>query len=60
MSLVLSVASVGVVDDEALGLELLVVGGRRLKDVVCCFELDLSLVLGVARVMEGVFVVVEA
>jgi hypothetical protein len=33
MSLVLSVASVGVVDDEALGLELLVEVGRRSKDV---------------------------
>ena len=60
MSLVLSVASVGVVDDEALGLELLVVVGRRLEDVVDCLELDLSSVLGVARVMEGVVEVVEA
>ena len=33
MSLVLSVASVGVVDDEGLGLEVLVVGGGRLEDV---------------------------
>ena len=60
MSLVLSVASEGVVDDEALCLELLVVVVRRLKDVVGCLELDLSPVLGVDRVVEGVVEVVEA
>ena len=60
MSLVLSVASEGVVDDEALCLELLVVVGGRLEDVVGCLELDLSPVHGVARVVEGVVEVVEA
>jgi hypothetical protein len=60
MSLVLAVASVRVVDDEALGLELLVVGGGRLEDVEVCLELDLSLVLVVGRVVEGGIVVVEA
>ena len=59
MSLVL-LASVGGVDDEGFCLELLVVVGRRLEDVEGCLELDLSPVLGVARVVEGVVVVVEA
>ena len=50
----------GGVDDEDFCLELLVVVGRQLEDVVGCLELDLSLVLGVARVVEGVVEVVEA
>ena len=47
MSLVL-LASVGGVKDEGFCLELLVVVGRRLEDVVCCLELDLSPEVGVA------------
>ena len=58
MSLVLAVASVGVVDDEALVLVVLEVG--RLEDVKDCLELDLSPVLGVARVSVGGVVVIEA
>jgi hypothetical protein len=58
IALVLVVASVGVVDDEALGLVVLGVG--RLEDVIGCLELDLSLVLGVARVIVGGVVVIEA
>ena len=41
MELVLMVSSGGVVDDEALGLKLLVVGGR-LEVVEVFLELDLS------------------
>jgi len=59
MSLVL-LASVGGVDDEGFCLELLVVVGSRLEDVEGCLELDLLPVLVVARVVEGVVVVVEA
>ena len=44
MELVLTVSSVGVDDDEAFGLKLLVVGGR-LEVVEVFLELDLSLLL---------------
>ena len=59
MELVLTVTSGGVVDDEALGLKLFVVGGQ-LEDVKVFLKLDLSplLVEGLIEV-EGV-VVVEA
>ena len=57
MELVLMVSSVGVDDDEALGLRLLVVGGR-LEDVEAFLKLDLSLLLGVGFVgVEGALVV---
>ena len=59
MSFVL-VASVEGVEDEGFCLELLVVGGRRLKDVKGCLERDLSPVLGVVQVVEGVVEGVEA
>ena len=57
MSLVL-VASVGGVDDEVLGLDVLEEG--RLEEVKGCLELDLSPALGVARVIVGGVVVIEA
>ena len=44
MALVLMVSSGGVVDDEALGLKLLLVGGR-LEVVEVLLYLDLSLLL---------------
>ena len=53
MELVLMVSSVGVDDDEAFGLKLLVVGGR-LELVEAFLELDLSPALGDALVEEGV------
>ena len=60
MSLVL-LASVGGVDEEGFCLELLVVVvGRRLEDVEGYLELDLLPVLGVARVVVGGVVVIEA
>jgi hypothetical protein len=52
MELVLMVSSVGVVDDEALGLKLLVVGGR-LEVVEVFFELDLSPLLVGVGVVEA-------
>ena len=58
MSLVLAVSSGVGVDDEGLSLDVL--GVRRLEDVIGCLELDLSLVLGVARVIVGGVVVVKA
>jgi hypothetical protein len=57
MSLVL-VASGGGVVAGVLGLDVLGVG--RLEDVKGCLELDLSPVLGVARVIGRVVIVVEA
>jgi hypothetical protein len=58
MELVLMVSSVGVVDDEALGLRLLVVGGR-LEDVKVFLKLDFLPLFGDAFVEVGVIVVVE-
>ena len=57
MELVLMVSSVGVDDDEALGLKLLVVGGR-LEVVEVFMKLDLSplLIEGLVE-LEGVGVV---
>jgi hypothetical protein len=52
IELVLTVSSVGVVDDEALGLKLLVVGGR-LEVVEVFFELDLSPLLVGVGVVEA-------
>ena len=53
------VSSVGV-DDEARGLKLLVVGGRRLELDECFLELDLSSLLGEGLVDVDVGGVVEA
>ena len=58
--LVLTVSSVGVDDDEALGLKLLVVGGRRLElDEGFLYDV-LSLLLGEGLVDVDVGGVVEA
>ena len=57
IELVLMVSSVGVDDDEALGLKLLIVGGR-LEVVEVFLELDLSPLLEEGLVeVEGVGVV---